>query len=653
MISTYYVRRASLVGAIALGLFGSASVLAQGGPVAKQLAGAPGEFATMRPVAPTEATIHSKSALIAVELGQQKDGRLGWQGPLPIENGALRFLVFAGNSGDWQADLISPDGSIAKSAAELSQAVKRGQFGIEQARFPADFFALDGVESGRWTLKLSAAAGAPTRGYLLIEGSDRTELASHPTHLRQRVGEEIGFSARLTATDAQDKVLMGAAAGRIERAELRITYPNGTIGINSMFDDGKHDDGVAGDGVFGGSFLAKSQGDYLAQVVIRGTDRAGQPFIRTAEHALPVVEQGIVIRGLQATAKAASEAGTRISIDVPVVASKTAQHYRAYAEVWGSDSAGNPRPVAWVGGMTTPKNGALSLGFDERWVTLSGAQAPFELRNLRIEDPNHFITLDSAERLAVTLPTGRVKARAEQIVVDEEMQMGPRPVELRQKGVGKRLLLVHGYCSGGVWPTGHFTTASTFLDANKNRTHDEFARLIQSFGNTWNSYGIVAHSQGGAAALHLYNYYWSGLDNATGNRLIQSVGTPYKGTNLAGILATLGSWFGVGCGNNSNLNYSGAASWLAGIPNSSRAKVNYYTTSFRLTNWYTNDYCNFATDLVLSDPEDGTTEQTNGQLSGGVNRGHTTGQCHTAGMRDPAQYQDASRNSVMNTNAAR
>ena len=41
--------------------------------------------------------------------------------------------------------------------------------------------------------------------------------------------------------------------------------------------------------------------------------------------------------------------------------------------------------------------------------------------------------------------------------------------------------------------------------------------------------------QGGAASLHLYTYYWSGFDYATGNRLIQSVGTPYQGTALGDI----------------------------------------------------------------------------------------------------------------------
>ena len=134
---------------------------------------------------------------------------------------------------------------------------------------------------------------------------------------------------------------------------------------------------------------------------------------------------------------------------------------------------------------------------------------------------------------------------------------------------------------------------------------------------------------------------------------MQSVGTPYQGTNLAGVLSALGGIFGVGCGSNSNLTYSGAASWLAGIPSWARGQVHYYSTGFRSTNWWTNDFCNFASDLVLSDPEDGTVERSSAQLPGAVNQGHVSGQCHTAGMRDPAQYLDASRNSVMNANAAR
>lgn len=652
IISNRGARLGAAVAAALLAMVSAAS--ASPGLVPKQLAGGPGEFAQMQPRDPADAAIHSKSALIPVELGLGKDGSYGWQGSLPIENGALRFLVFGGNAGDWQVDLASPSGGMLKSAAELARLAKRTDFGMEQSHYPADLYALDGVESGAWTLKIRAGAGAPQRGYVLIEGDERTELASYQTHTRQLTGERIGLAARLTATDARDKVLMGSAAGRIERAELRVTYPDGSVGVHAMFDDGLHGDGLAGDGVFGGDFLAKSAGDHLAQVVVHGRNRDGQALVRTAEHPIPVVRPTLQLAGMKATGNALSTSDGRIVIVLPVQGKKSGQHYRAFAEVWGTADDGQAMPVAWVGGMVEPKDGALSLGFDERWVVLAGAKAPFELRKLRIEDPDHFVTIAGASRMPLSLPTSRIKAKPADIQIDETMLMGPRPLAtLQEKGVGSRLLLVHGYCSGGVWPAAQFSNASTFLDRNQNRTHDQFARLIQSFGNTWNSFGVVAHSQGGAASLHLYTYYWSGLDKATGNRLIQSVGTPYQGTNLSGILAALGNWFGVGCGTNNNLTYSGASSWLAGIPTWARAKVNYHTTSFRLTNWWTNDYCNFATDLVLSDPEDGTTEQAYGQLPGAVNRGHVTGQCHTAGMRDPAQYLDSSRNSVMNSNAAR
>ena len=152
--------------------------------------------------------------------------------------------------------------------------------------------------------------------------------------------------------------------------------------------------------------------------------------------------------------------------------------------------------------------------------------------------------------------------------------------------------------------------------------------------------------------MHLYTYYWSGLDYSSGSRMIQSVGTPYQGTPLAGNLAALGNVFGVGCGYNSNLTTSGASSWLAGIPTWARNQVNYYSTSFS-TKWWRYDYCNIATDVFLSDPEDGVVEKSRAQLSGGVNRGHKTGWCHTSGMRDPGQTGDSSRNSTMSNYAKR
>ncbi len=626
----------------------STAVQAQG-IVAKQLSGPPDEFASMRSPDPADSAIYSKSALIPVEMKADASGRQSWTGKLPVENGQARFMVFSGGS-NWQATLAAP-GRNSGATRSLAATSRNTDFGIGQANVAGDLYVLDQAKSGEYSITLKGTA-AGQRGFLLIEGDPATELVSYPTHRKLWVGERISFNAALVSESRGSTVLLGR--GAIESAELRVTSPDGSVATHAMYDDGRHADGIAADGVFGGDFQASSAGSHVAQVIVHAIDGKGQRVLRSAEHVVPVVRNTLRQSGAALLAGKALE-GTRLSIDTGVRAADDGAHYRAYAEVWGTSKGGAQVPVAWVAGMVTAKNGNLELGFDDRWVARAGAVAPFELRNLRVEDADNFVPLATTDRIALALPaTSGRQADGAIPQIDEAMTMGVRPSGGDAvRGVGKRLLLVHGYCSGGVWPASQFSTASTFLDVNKNRSHDAFARLLQTFGSTWNSFGTVAHSQGGAAALHLYTYYWSGLDNATGSRLMQSVGTPYKGTNLAGILATLGSWFGVGCGNNSDLSYSGSAAWLAGIPTSARAKVNYYTTSFKFTNWWTNDYCNFATDLVLSDPEDGTTEQVNGQLSGGVNRGHTLGQCHTTGMRDPAQYLDSSRNATMNTNAAR
>ncbi len=636
---------------IALSL--SASVAqAQTELIPKQLSGPPEEFAQMRAPDPAQSAVISKSALLPIEFA----GKSGAAVSLPVENGKLRFALFSGGA-DWQPQLASPSGRplIAQKMASAAKATRLGIGSVDNAH-PATQYGLEGLQRGEWTLTLRPANGLAKnqakRGYVLMEGDARTELASYPMHRRQWVGNGLGFAAVLSGS-AQKDIQLGAAAGRIERSSLRVIAPDGSESRWPMSDDGRRGDKVARDGVYGGTFTPATTGTYIVQVIAHGIDRDGAAFVRTAEHVVPVIAPGLKLGASRVGAVEAG--GTRMSLGIPVTGNlDPARRYRVFAEVWGRGADGRQVPVAWVGGMASPRNRQLPLGFDQRWVQRAGARAPFSLRNVRIEDADYFIPVASGARLALALPSSATRMTKRSTAIDELMTMGPRPTQtLAKAGTGSRLILVHGYCSGGVWPQSQFTNASSFLDANQNRSHDQFAQLLKNYGATWNSFGTVAHSQGGAAALHLYAYYWSGLDNAVGSRLMQSVGTPYQGTNLSGIIATVGSWFGVACGSNYDLTYDGASAWLAGIPTWARAKVNYYTTSFKTTNWWTNDYCHFASDLALSDPEDGTTEKAYGQLSGAVNQGHATGQCHTTGMRDPAQYQNATRNAVMNSNAAR
>ncbi len=628
----------------ALCLCTTTAMAQDGAPLAaKQLAGPVSEFAAMRAPDPGSTAIISKHALLPVAF----DAAGEWQGTLHPVAGQLRFALMSGGT-MWQAEMRSPDGTPL-AAKSLDDGMRAARIGGTADGQPVQQASLQGLRDGAWTLRLRAPGGVAQRGYVLVEGDPATELASYQTHRRQLVGERIGYTAQLAADDAGGTLRMGHAAGRIGQATLRVISPDGSEQRLRMFDDGRHDDGAAGDGRYGASFVARTAGQHIAQVIVEGRDQRGAPLLRTAEHVVPVIASTLRL----APAATAVRAGPgRLSITLPLAADDGVRRYRVVGEIWGRDGKRAMTPVAWIGGMAESVGGQLVLGLDERWIARAGAQAPFELRQLRVEDADEFIPVATADRLPLALPALRA-AKAADIAIDELMTIGVRPGDLSTKGAGSRLVLVHGYCSGGVWPQSQFATSSTFLDADQNRSHDQFAQRIRDFGAQWNSFGTVAHSQGGAASLHLYTYYWSGLDNASGGRRMQSVGTPYQGTNLSGILATVGNWFGVACGSNANMTYSGASAWLAGIPTWARAQVNYYSTSFRSTNWWTNDYCNFASDLVLGDPEDGTVERAYAQLPGAVNRGHTTGQCHTAGMRDPAQYLDAARNATMSANASR
>ena len=114
--------------------------------------------------------------------------------------------------------------------------------------------------------------------------------------------------------------------------------------------------------------------------------------------------------------------------------------------------------------------------------------------------------------------------------------------------------------------------------------------------------------------------------------------------------ASLISLFGVGCGANSDLTPAGATNWLASsVSEQCASHVYYYAT--RACD--TCSSCSFPTSLVLYSPNDGTTELRYAELPGGNNMGVTERQCHIAGMNYPSQTADASRNSVMNNNAAR
>ncbi len=617
----------------------------------KKLAGPASDFLTgfMAPIDPSEAAIHSKSAMLPIQLQTTKSGVWSWSGLLPIDSGEqFSMIVFSGGD-TWRLSLRAPGSRTFVPATQLLSEFKQTTYGIEENDFPGDFYSFEHMAEGAWTLKVEADNPTRNDGFLLVGSTGPYRLRSYKTTTDTLVGNDIGFVAA-----GYDAAAASPRLDLVQRAHMLVTDPFGNQHRLAMYDDGAHNDDLAGDGIYGGELQPTEVGSYQIQIVASGRTPEGHPFLRTSEHLLEVKAPEIILYDMAAKSSVIDEKRMQIGLEVETFEGGL-DKFRTFAEVWGKDLDGNDLAVGWIGGMVYAENGLLPLTLDARWIALSGAVGPFELRNVRIEDPDHFVPMARAKALPIEVASLPKAAYETVKTIDDEMLMGPRPELDGANKAGHTLMVVHGYCSGDVWGgnMGNFSSATKFQDFNQNRSHDAFAQRIKSAGAGFDGFGIVAHSQGGCAALHLWTYYYSGLDYTTsGSRLIQSVGTPYQGTSLAGNLAILGQIFGAGCGTNYDLTYDGASAWLSGIPTSARDDVYFSTTSFKDV-WYAYDYCHIATDPFLSDPDDGTTEKSKGQLSGGNNMGHKTGWCHTNSMRDPGQCTDSSRNTNMSSNAKR
>jgi len=397
-------------------------------------------------------------------------------------------------------------------------------------------------------------------------------------------------------------------------------------------------------------------------------------FLRSVSHLVAVSEPEVTLTGLAYSHHDAASKIVTFEINVDLLNSNP-DTVRAYAEVWGSQKS-TFVPVAWVEAMVDVKKSAthsinvIELQLNDQWVVKAGGIGSFELRNVAIQNRETNSVLSTKSVISVlSSDSGMSKLKGGKgpmvdVPITEEMRYGPRPAvyALRNNNngttatAGGKLVLVHGYCSGDVWENSHFTDAIKFEDYSQSRSQDQFALLVRKFAEETHkltSFGIVAHSQGGLAALHLKAYYWSGLDTAVGARPIQSVGSPYKGCSLAGTLADLGGLFGVGCKSNSDLAPNGAQLWLSKVPKDPQEKVYYYTTQYD-DSWFLSPACVTASGLVLFSPNDGTCEIKFSQPDkAGNNMGLKKSFCHITGMNYPPQTKDAARNAEMNKFAAR
>ncbi len=627
----------------------ASSVGAQGDldSYAKQVAAPPADIVSGRVVLPSPAEAGVESGLQIRALAPAWTSGIGWSVEADVAvdaDGSLAIALLTPSSVAWAWEFVDARGT----ALDLDGLRARGEArrdrrdSIEDtAGWSGDRWDFDALRPGWWRVRARATGLAstnpPPSGWLVARTAGPAHLVAHASTLETRSDVEIGLVARFV-----DAGPLARAAGT-----ATVELETGVVSL-ALFDDGRHQDGAAGDGAYGALLPRWTSGHVRARIDFAGTTSDGAPIARTAQLSFPVIERRAALTG-RVAARVEGEHRVRIELESFPLGPPAKLHVSS--EVWGTAADGALVPVCWLSRMLMPVERGdlreLALDLDTRWIELAGATAPFVLRRVRVQDPDTHVPHDLAAEIAFEMP---IVAATGAVVVTPDMLQGsgwsaaPAGPHTRvaPSVLTPALALVHGYCSSGsIWPAAQFTQPKVeFLDPNANRTHDQFALLLRQALSARTSFGVVAHSQGGMAALHLYTYYASGLDHATGPRLIQSVCSPYQGTPLA----SLGSF---ACGVNDDMTTSGAPVWLAGIPTWARANVWYWTTS------NSGSACNFFTGLLLTDPDDGTIEMTLGQLPGANSMGHVVGWCHTTGMTNPASYTDAARNAERNAQAAR
>ena len=550
----------------------------------------------------------------------------------------LTIIPIGDPSEGWSVDIFRPDGERMSDAARTVRDALAPYGTGEALRF--DVTAPD---AGVWTVRLDGV-GQGQKGLLMVRDALPVALRSTRNTWRTVAREPFELRASFESTDEQARSinLVSTSARLLGGGDLSVAR--------------------AGDEVI--VPLSLPAGDHIIWIDAVGLDiHSGYLLERSVLHHVHIEEDPIEFEPRATTAVLDEH---RIRITIPCAHGRSREAVLGGAEVW---TAGiDAECMAWIGGMIPLDEDGAHFVLDTRWLAgVPDDLVDIELRNVRVADRDSCVLL--GERSGVALGLVSVSRTPIDASAAREMRMGRGDqggslISVHPRAVpgGHNLMLVHGYCYSGnpdnAWASSQFTgDVARYLNIDQNFSHDEFALDILSYGNQFKSYSIAGHSQGGTAGLHLYSFYWSGLDWATpspaeGGRLVQALGTPFQGTPLAGNIAALGEIFGIQCGANYDMTYDGAAYWLSFLPGWSREATWSWTTSFSDDSWWW-DYCHIAADLILSDPEDGTVESFSGQLDGANYMGMKEGWCHISNMADPAHVLDTVRNAEIDTEAAR
>jgi len=468
------------------------------------------------------------------------------------------------------------------------------------------------------------------------------------------------LSATVASSSFQDVSM------HIAKAVMEVSMPDGTTVDVPMHDNGlTGGDLVAGDGLYSASFSATMPGTYILEAILNGDldpsdGSTTDYFQRTAQHVVTVSSATAALSGKALSKIIDSE---RINILIAVTGSMNQPTLRGYTEVWGTTPSGELKPACWIGGIVTQTPGFVSLELNLNWLKMAGVSAPLILRNTYLSDITTSFPISAYEQdihvlQAASLP--RFLSPVTNMTITDEMRYGVNPLPaIETDAAAPTLLMLPGYCTNvNPWASSAADFTDAFFPADKgNYANHVYAQkmLAQAQAKGMTKYGVIGHSQGGMVAVHLHNYFFTGLDMAStenGAVLLQSLGTPFQGNTAAGSSASLGELFGIGCGSNTDLSRDGAVNWLSGISGASRSKLQFYSTTYELGKFF-GDWCSLPMNIILQWPNDGVTELSYAPLPGAADKGNTQKWCHSVDMGYAPQYTDHARNRILNQNAAR
>lgn len=586
----------------------------------KVTAGPPSEFPMMNLPDVVADRISSSSALLTLKYGVD----FAFIADVPVDGDASLSLSFFSDAPFAAFEFTITD-SVGRQMSNSSFVDESLSFGSNI--YPCRTFQFSKPSTGEWTfraLHTSPLAGDAPQGLLLLGTHSEHEVALAVDSLFLHVGSTVGIRTWVTnSTFGRSRAINDSIKGGM----ARIVMPDASVQEIPLNDDsfGLHNE--PHDGIWGGNLTATSAGRYVLDVTVEGTTPGGHPFIRTVTDFLNVIKPSLSLKNLPVSS-VASRHSDYIALLLPVHAlgnpnDSSASKVRVFAQVWGKDRRGRDVPVCWIGGITRVEafrgQHVLSLMLNKNWLAGLRIKRLSSLRNLFVQDVNHFVPIASASKVHIvqhssTLPIISDMFNSTLLTVSPSMLNGPVPSWLMRKrehlanasgtSSASTLLLVHGYCAHETpFDTSSFTDYTLFLDLDANRLNDDFAIRIRDAASSFSSYGIVAHSQGGLASLHLRSFYWSPLDNSNGGRRLQTLASPFQGQPLAGLLAKLGQALGFLCGSNDDLTYDGARLWLSSVPVSARKEVYYWAAKYGQDGLI--HYCNLAANVVLGWPNDG------------------------------------------------